>query len=75
MTTTELLDRAEALAKDLLTYAEETGVSGTELIAIVTVTGRLLHHVCFPGEPRKALETVMEANATFDAVASSLEGN
>ena len=75
MRTNELMAQAETLANDLLQYAQENQIGAHELIMIATTANRLLQSVCFPGSKGSALDAVMEAHATFEAVSSPLETN
>lgn len=73
--TRRLMEQADLLASDLVSYAQEAGLSADELLELVVCSQRILQAVCFPGNPQRARHTVQVANATFDAMSQSLEGN
>lgn len=74
MKTSKLLHLSELVAQDLLTLADEAGLSGHELLMVSSVTNRLLQRVV-DDDPMTAIRAMQEAEATFVAVSTQLEAN
>ena len=62
-----LIEFADQLAQELVTYAEDNGLSARELIMGLVLTERLLQQV-YPGPKLAMFHAVMEGHATFDAL-------
>lgn len=62
-----LIEFADQLAQELVTYANAKGLSARELIMGLVMTERLLQQV-FPGPRLEAFQAVMEGHATFEAL-------
>lgn len=64
---TSLIDFADQLAQELVSYANNSGMDARDLIMGLVMTERLLQQV-FPGPKLEVLQAVMEGHATFDAL-------
>jgi len=62
-----LIDFADQLAQELVTYADNNGLDARELLMGLVMTERLLQQV-FPGPKVEVFQAVMEGHATFDAL-------
>jgi hypothetical protein len=71
----ELIDAADALANDLVTYASENGVTVRDLLMVAALSERLLQESLCAEDPQAALSAVLEADATYKAVSRELEAN
>jgi hypothetical protein len=67
---TDTVDRAEAIAHDLLAHAVRTQVDPHELLMSVAMAQRLLERTVFPGNPKGARLALQEGHAVFDAVST-----
>jgi hypothetical protein len=67
--------RAEWLAEQLLEHAHDTGMSPADLVITVSLAQRLLQKVLFPRDVRAVIDLLQEADATFKAESTPLEGN
>jgi hypothetical protein len=65
--TNNLIDFADQLAQQLVTYAEHKGLDARELLMGLVLTERLLQQV-FPGPKMEVFQVVQEGHATFDAL-------
>lgn len=75
MTATKLMELADLLATDLLTFARENDVSAHDLMMATAMAERLLQTVLCPGDQQAVVDALQEADATFVAVTSRLEPN
>lgn len=62
-----LIEFADQLAQELVTYSDDNGLSARELLMGLVMTERLLQQI-FPGPKLEVLQAVMEGHATFDAL-------
>jgi hypothetical protein len=62
-----LVDFADQLAQELVTYADDNNITARELLMGLVLTERLLQQV-FPGPKLACLQAVLEGHATFDAL-------
>ena len=75
MSTTKLIELADLLANDLLTFAGDQGLSAHDLLMVTALSERLLQTAVCPGDDGSAIRAMQEAEATFIAVANHLEPN
>ncbi len=73
MSTTQLMEMADALATELLEMAERRKMTKYEFLMMVAITERLLQKVVLFDDVPKVLEVLEEADATLKAVSEVLE--
>ena len=73
LSTEQLLEVGDALANDFVTFAQEHGISGRDLLLAVAIGENMLHKAI--ATPKTTVEVIQEAAATVAAVSGPLGAN
>lgn len=69
------MGHADVLASNLIDQAVGVGMCAEDLVVVLAIAQKLLQTVLFPNQRVRVLELLQEADATFTAVSTPLEGH